>query len=488
MSLKVKHTNWVGNIYQKLEAVCHEVDGIVGQDAVKYLENRVLNVGDSMKKLYSDVVHELQPFPALSGPGPSKYEAHSVALKNNIGLSFKSVCSVEDKDKNKNGVEENPVNNFIESLQDCNAIDLANDQLAGHSDEHELVNQFNSKTHTDSLEREDSFVTRNEVSDDSRESSVVEKENLHASIEETAIKSASELESLISINEKEPLESSIHSQSYYGSSDSASGVSVTIKDTNKINVEQDPCLIFEENNTSLSSAEVVNDTSVGETELSKASLFNVSTDVDKGDNDILAEVSPAVPSVSCKRPNIKETGTSNFKCSLVSDSPYSESYKCSSGYVALCNSDSSMAHVCCESSQIAGQVKESDDRIISSCHCKSMESDDESRSIELSLEDIQLNNDTKLEESRVFVADSELHAVSYRIQKLRSYKKRIQDAFASKKRLAKEYEQLAIWYGDADMEPSQDIPQTRALFSSRTYSNSKDLQMQQASETEWELL
>ncbi|XP_050872808.1 uncharacterized protein LOC127075371 isoform X2 [Lathyrus oleraceus] len=376
MSLKVKRTNWVGNIYQKFEAVCHEVDGIVGQDAVKYLENRVLNVGDNMKKLYSDVVHELRPFPALSGPAPTKYEAHSVALKNSIGLSFKSVCSVEDKDKNENGVEENPVNNFIESLQDCNAIDIANDQLAGHPDKHELVNQVNSKTHTDSLEGEDSFITRKEVSDDSRETSVGEKENLQSSIEETAIKSASELDNLISDKETEPLEFSIHSQSCYGSSDSASGVSVGIKDTNKVNVEQDPCLILEENNMNLSSAEVVNVTSVGKTELSKASLFNESTDVDKGDNDILAEVSPAVSSASCKRPNITETGTSDFKCSLVSDSPYSESYKCSSGYVASCISDSSMAHACCESSQIAGQVKESDDGIISSCHCHSMESDE----------------------------------------------------------------------------------------------------------------
>lgn len=345
------------------------------QDAVKYLENRVLNVGDNMKKLYSDVVHELRPFPALSGPAPTKYEAHSVALKNSIGLSFKSVCSVEDKDKNENGVEENPVNNFIESLQDCNAIDIANDQLAGHPDKHELVNQVNSKTHTDSLEGEDSFITRKEVSDDSRETSVGEKENLQSSIEETAIKSASELDNLISDKETGPLEFSIHSQSCYGSSDSASGVSVGIKDTNKVNVEQDPCLILEENNMNLSSAEVVNVTSVGKTELSKASLFNESTDVDKGDNDILAEVSPAVSSASCKRPNITETGTSDFKCSLVSDSPYSESYKCSSGYVASCISDSSMAHACCESSQIAGQVKESDDGIISSCHCHSMESD-----------------------------------------------------------------------------------------------------------------
>lgn len=42
--------------------------------------------------------------------------------------------------------------------------------------------------------------------------------------------------------------------------------------------------------------------------------------------------------------------------------------------------------------------------------------------LESSLEDIQLNDDAMLEESCVFVDDSELYAVSCRTQKLRSYK------------------------------------------------------------------
>ncbi|KAI3755750.1 hypothetical protein L1987_55556 [Smallanthus sonchifolius] len=51
----------------------------------------------------------------------------------------------------------------------------------------------------------------------------------------------------------------------------------------------------------------------------------------------------------------------------------------------------------------------------------------------------------------------------------KSYKKMIQDAFMSRKRLTKEYKQLAIWYGDIDKElcqptgdsskqPAQDLP------------------------------
>ncbi|PON45692.1 hypothetical protein PanWU01x14_256840 [Parasponia andersonii] len=72
------------------------------------------------------------------------------------------------------------------------------------------------------------------------------------------------------------------------------------------------------------------------------------------------------------------------------------------------------------------------------------------------METIDLCDEMKLAESCVFVDDSDLYAVSRRARKLDSYKKKIRDIFASKKRLAKEYEQLAIWYGDTDIDSSQD--------------------------------
>lgn len=93
------------------------------------------------------------------------------------------------------------------------------------------------------------------------------------------------------------------------------------------------------------------------------------------------------------------------------------------------------------------------------------------------METIDLHDKVKLEESCVIVDDSVLHAISCRTRKLRSYKKRIQDAFTSKKRLTKEYEQLAIWFGDTDINSSQE-----------TLSNMKNLQIHDASDSEWELL
>ncbi|KAL7161823.1 hypothetical protein ACSBR2_042319 [Camellia fascicularis] len=52
---------WVGNIYQKFEAMCLEVEEVMYQNTVKYVENQVQTVGVSVKKFYSDVVQDLVP-------------------------------------------------------------------------------------------------------------------------------------------------------------------------------------------------------------------------------------------------------------------------------------------------------------------------------------------------------------------------------------------------------------------------------------------
>lgn len=49
--------------------------------------------------------------------------------------------------------------------------------------------------------------------------------------------------------------------------------------------------------------------------------------------------------------------------------------------------------------------------------------------------------------------------------------------FTSKKRLAKEYEQLAIWYGDVDIDSSP-----------RTPFDTQNLQTHHACDSEWEIL
>ncbi|XP_010522139.1 PREDICTED: uncharacterized protein LOC104800862 isoform X2 [Tarenaya hassleriana] len=57
--MDIRGITWVGNVYQKFEAMCLEVEEIIVQDTVKYVENQVQTVGATVKKFYSDVVQEL---------------------------------------------------------------------------------------------------------------------------------------------------------------------------------------------------------------------------------------------------------------------------------------------------------------------------------------------------------------------------------------------------------------------------------------------
>lgn len=317
----------------------------------------------------------------------AKNEALSVALKNKSGSSVKSDVGV--KDDNKKGDEESPLNNFIESLQDSNAIDLANDQQdqqASAPIKHDLVNQVSDETCLDSLEVDNSYIIQDEIGDDhSRETSGAKRESLHVTIEDIAVEPAPQMMHLISVKEKETLEFSIHSESSSGSSCSECGVLIETKDNLDVNVEPNSYSIVEKNATNSSTSPVLNFVSLGEAESFKASLLSEPSDVvDEDTRGILSEVSPAASTVSCESP-VTKTGPLCFKSSTTSDSLYSkslgsyafeiESYKNNSGDLAWCISDSSLVHVCCEPSPLAaGQVMESQGGLVSSGHSQSMES------------------------------------------------------------------------------------------------------------------
>lgn len=63
--------------------------------------------------------------------------------------------------------------------------------------------------------------------------------------------------------------------------------------------------------------------------------------------------------------------------------------------------------------------------------------------------------------------------------------KLIQEAFTSKKRLIKEYEQLSIWYGDIDTDTRFHSEQ---CLSPHMTSASRPSQARDLGESEWELL
>lgn len=104
------------------------------------------------------------------------------------------------------------------------------------------------------------------------------------------------------------------------------------------------------------------------------------------------------------------------------------------------------------------------------------------------METIDLTDKEKLKESYALVENKVQNLVSFRPRKYKSYKELIQEAFASRKRLIKEYKQLAVLYADVDAEMSQHVllPQLPSLPSPCLHSTESSTC--NISEPGWELL
>ncbi|KAH0938426.1 hypothetical protein HID58_005887, partial [Brassica napus] len=92
-----------------------------------------------------------------------------------------------------------------------------------------------------------------------------------------------------------------------------------------------------------------------------------------------------------------------------------------------------------------------------------------------------LSGITFQEEDPGCVDDNELYALHFRTKKLRSVKRKILDALTTKRIREKEYEQLAIWFGDADMGSDLVSDDSEAI-------DSKSSQVHESEESQWELL
>ncbi|XVF25660.1 hypothetical protein REPUB_Repub13aG0232700 [Reevesia pubescens] len=82
MESKPKSIAWVGNIYQKFEAMCMEVDDLVCQETLKYVEDHLQTVGANVKQFCTEFMHEMLP----SSPTNSVEELSS-SLVQNVGAT-----------------------------------------------------------------------------------------------------------------------------------------------------------------------------------------------------------------------------------------------------------------------------------------------------------------------------------------------------------------------------------------------------------------
>ncbi|KAL0362632.1 UNVERIFIED_CONTAM: hypothetical protein Scaly_1218400 [Sesamum calycinum] len=101
------------------------------------------------------------------------------------------------------------------------------------------------------------------------------------------------------------------------------------------------------------------------------------------------------------------------------------------------------------------------------------------------METVDLSPDVKHDERTVPFTGNYARVASHHRRNFRYYK----DAFTSRKRLSKEYEHLAIMFGDIDIESSQHFAPRSLPLSPHTYADAvRTRSSQETYETEWELL
>ncbi|KAM3744799.1 hypothetical protein ACB098_06G078700 [Castanea mollissima] len=452
MDLNHKGITWVGNFFQKLEAVCQEVDDIVSKDTVKYVENQLQNMGGNVKKFYSDVVQD-------AIVDSVKREAQAVALKSNaaIGTYLKSMMGDEKKRE---------VTVIMQSNVQPEAVDLVTKQLPDALNVSHLKSQT-PPTSVNSLEEAVTDKTLQKFDD------VPTSENPNESTEENAIEEpAPEVLELISPGDEESSEALYSGEFNVDNHENAIEESapevlelISPSDEesseNLFSVLNGEKIIQEMRPLSACSSLLAEPFSLSakspDNSLSALSC-NYSGDC-VCDNSSKLPSSPPAPIISCKNKSV-ESGLGS-SCSMLSLKSIEEDNSRIKEILSLNeSSESALGH----SYDLNNDINDPD------------------------METIELCDKVNLDESCVIVEPSELYAVSHRVRKLRSYRKKIQDAFASKKRLVKEYEQLAIWYGDVDMGSSKDGSQPLLTSTPAKSLDSKNLQLELSYDTEWELL
>ncbi|XP_022753346.1 uncharacterized protein LOC111301720 isoform X2 [Durio zibethinus] len=593
MDLKYKGIGWVGGIYQKFETLCHEVDNIVNQDTVKYVENQAQSVGKSMKRFYSDVIHDILP--------PLKHEGQGVALKES--------ATIDTYVKSKAAIEEDHIDT-VGRLSNVEPVaDVPFEKQLDHASKELLSVQLSTPTSVDAFEGAESDIMSVQVTD------VLENTSSDVSIEENAITekiSASEVLELISPSEEESFGASLASEfidsnnkNSFGFVDEVS-LTMSVHDmefqshqkegtvSNNIAVDvvkkqydcafRELCLVDQLGNPnsvhSLLGTEYVPSKQVADALKDAKPAVNIeenvmmekplasempelispaekesigaillSEDIDCNDKEpcwVESKVSSATSVHDVTKPSGSDVlsgitspatlvhGDQNVRTVKNDFSDYSGCVSDASG--GITSSKMTSPVILCEENMAKVEVDSSSGSVfkkyylpenspekspakallyhdsspvlsallsnekklkgpvpISSSNALSSESlapiDDSTDDISISsMETIALCDEVKLEDSCVIVDTTALYAVSRIMKKHRSYKKRIQDALTSKKRLAKEYKQLAIWFGDADMESNNDNLQTLRPSSSSTTLECKNLQTELICDSEWELL
>ncbi|KAK8575176.1 hypothetical protein V6N13_033583 [Hibiscus sabdariffa] len=105
MDGKSKGIAWVGNVYQKFEAMCLEMDDMVCQETFQYVEDQLQTAGANVKQFCTELMQEVLP----SSPTNSKEELNSSLVQNADVANEDSNASVDKERIKKELIHASPV-------------------------------------------------------------------------------------------------------------------------------------------------------------------------------------------------------------------------------------------------------------------------------------------------------------------------------------------------------------------------------------------
>ncbi|XAR56482.1 hypothetical protein NMG60_11036990 [Bertholletia excelsa] len=484
MDLKSKGRTWVVNFYEKFEAMCQEVDDIVTQDAVKYVEGQVHTVGKTVKRFCSDVMQDILP-PSLVEPGEQEAQAVSMKQNNTVETYITTMMGAEEKslyaDISHSSVEKKPIDAIKSGCEqvihqpsaDCFKEDNLNGDNFRKSDvieENNKMEELIDKMSNDVFEEDDH----------NGESSWPEVLKLDlVSSEHQDLPQASLLSE--SMNERyengmhtevSPATSTHHNQkdsrvcgSFFDEPECISDAShmplFSHMPSAVVSIENKAAEDGLISSTSSLQTETYNPLELALSNVSqnKENICNYPVDHDcvSGLSCILSP-SQQFPMLSCEsvvslESNDADTSITNDTSSLVESSGNRNEH----------------CYECIQQQALPPSFEIDNSRIDIACD---------------SMESIQLS-DKAIVDGRYVVDSKLLSTVTLRP---RSYKKILKDAITYKRRIRKEYEQLAIMYGDIDIEPSK---QPHKNLSPCTHPSSVNLEKSSLHDSwglEWELL
>lgn len=426
-SMDLKGITWVGNVYQKFESLCLEVEETMYQDTVKYVENQVQTVGASVKQFYSDVMQDLLP---PSSADPAKVAAFSAPLEQ--------YADAEIFRKPKVCIIEKPMNVDVEQLIEQSHTSGQVDKKAGNA------------SGISGLCRSGDIVK-------GARSYLYSKQNNG----DIVCKGSN-----VGIKDKPK----------YGNQLPSEMLGVITPIVNDYHIASSYCELRNENHeAAFDQSAMVSCSVIGRDSKKEGDNPNEVADVTNCTPDVLIDL----PSSDMIQIGSAENKGMELQCISSSDGLSAES----NDMLATNGVVSSRWY------SLNGDTQQNESDAMEDCGRSEGWSTDDIEStdfIKPGVETIELMDKVKLEETCVMVDGEELPSFLHREGRDRSYKKKIRDAFSSKTRAARkqEYEQLAAKSEDINTGSSQNS----AMPFLSMDSGIKKVRSHDFCESEWEFL